>query len=111
MSGLRLDVRRMLLKRGWQEPKGIGRTMEKGRAVWAISNRYGDSSLTAFRDGRGEFTIAFTSEVPALVIVATCEAAQVPLKQREQLDHAAARPRRTERWGLFSNPIGRMMGL
>jgi hypothetical protein len=77
MSELRLDVRRMLLKRGWHEPKGPGRTMERGRAVWATSNRCGDSSLTAYRDGRGEFTIAFTSEVPARVIVAACEIAQV----------------------------------
>lgn len=79
MSGLRLDVRRMLLKRGWQEPKGPGRTMEKGRAVWATTNASGDSTLTAFRNGRGEFTIGFTDEVPARVIVATCEAAQVPV--------------------------------
>jgi hypothetical protein len=80
MSGLRLDVRKMLLKRNWQEPKGFGRTMEKGRAVWATSNASGDSVLTAFRDGRAEFTIGFTSEVPARVIVAACEAAQVPIE-------------------------------
>lgn len=75
---LRLDVRRMLLKRGWSEPKGPGRTMEKGRAVWATINACGDSSLTAYRNGRAEFTLEFTSSTPARVIVATCETAQLP---------------------------------
>jgi hypothetical protein len=84
MAELRLDVRKMLLKRGWQEPKGWGRTMEKGRAVWATTNASGDSSLTAYRDGHSEFTLGFSSEVPARVIVAACEEAQKPLRSDRQ---------------------------
>lgn len=78
----RLDVRNMLIDRGWEEPKGFGRTAEKGRAVWAPSNERGDSSLSAYRDGRAEFTIGFAGDVPARVIVAACEAAQEPLRVR-----------------------------
>lgn len=79
MASSRLDVRKMLLNRDWQEPKGIGRVMEKGRAVWAPSNASGDSALSAYRDGRPEFTIGFPKDCPARVIVAACEAAQEPL--------------------------------
>lgn len=71
----RLDVRKMLLKRGWREPRGIGRVAVKGDAVWAPSNDHGDSSLSARRGDQTMYTIGFASDVPTRVIVAACEAA------------------------------------
>ncbi|GCD44127.1 hypothetical protein [Streptomyces paromomycinus] len=71
----RLDVRRMLLARGWTE-KRSGLLM-KGGACWAVTNDCGDSSLSGPRRGRcdGQFTFDFPGDVPARVIVSAAEAA------------------------------------
>lgn len=72
----RLDVRRMLLRRGWTEDhEGI---LRKGHALWAPTNNSGDSGLDGrgARGGRGpRYTVEFSGDVPARVIAATCEAA------------------------------------
>ncbi|MEU7149141.1 hypothetical protein AB0B15_14065 [Streptomyces sp. NPDC045456] len=71
----RLDVRRMLLARGWTEKRhGL---LEKGGASWAAVNDCGDSSLSGPRRGRPDdrFTFDFPGDVPARVIVAAAEAA------------------------------------
>lgn len=66
----RLDVRRMLIKRGWAEDREG--CLRKGGALWASHNTVGDSGL----DGPGQrYNIAFDSDVPARIIVAACEAA------------------------------------
>lgn len=71
---LRLDVRRMLLKRGWTEESGELCLLRKEGSVWAATGR-GDSSVSG-PAGRGElWTVGFDNSVPARVIVATCEAA------------------------------------
>ncbi|MFI6117442.1 hypothetical protein [Kitasatospora sp. NPDC051164] len=64
----RLDVRRMLLKRGWTEgPDGC---LRKGSALWVASNDNGDSGL----DGAdGAYSIPFIADVPARVITAIAE--------------------------------------
>lgn len=69
--GERLDVRRMLLRRGWTEGSDLC-VLRKNGAVWALANTAGDSGL----DGRdNKYSIAFDSGVPARVIVAACEEA------------------------------------
>ncbi|MFK8850431.1 hypothetical protein [Streptomyces sp. Ac-502] len=70
----RLDVRRMLLARGWTEKRhGL---LVKGDASWAATNDCGDSSLSGPARGRGDrFTFDFPGDVPARVIVAAAEAA------------------------------------
>lgn len=67
----RLDVRRMLLRRGWTEGSDLS-VLRKNGALWAVTSDAGDSGL----DGRDQkYTIAFDSGVPARVIVAACEEA------------------------------------
>lgn len=68
----RLDVRRMLLKRGWTEDRDLWPVLRKGGAHWAATNNKGDSGLGG---PGGKFTVPFDSYVPARVIVAACEAA------------------------------------
>ncbi|MEX5711886.1 hypothetical protein AB1484_27225 [Parafrankia sp. FMc6] len=70
----RLDVRRMLLARGWDE-KSTGMIC-KGDAVWAPWGS-GDSALTSSGRGprRQRWTVDFGRDVPARVIVAMAEAA------------------------------------
>lgn len=69
--GERLDVRRMLLRRGWTEGSDLC-VLSKNGTVWALANNAGDSGL----DGRdGKYSIAFDSGVPSRVIVAACEEA------------------------------------
>lgn len=68
----RLDVRRMLLRRGWTEHRhGV---IRKGHAVWAVANGAGDSFLDV-PSRRGTHVVEFPGGVPARVIVAACEAA------------------------------------
>jgi hypothetical protein len=67
----RLDVRRMLLRRGWTEDPGLGKLRKNG-ALWAVTNDSGDSGLDGCNQKYG---IDFPSGVPARVIVAACEAA------------------------------------
>lgn len=70
--GERLDVRRMLLCRGWTEHRhGVFR---KGRAVWAVGNDSGDSFLDV-PSRRGTHVVEFPNGVPARVVVAACEEA------------------------------------
>lgn len=71
----RLDVRRMLLRRGWTEAQ-LG-VIRKNGAVWSVVNDAGDSFLDGpARGGKGRaFAAEFTGNVPARVIVAACEAA------------------------------------
>lgn len=66
----RLDVRRMLLRRGWTEDReGF---LHKGGALWTATNNAGDSGV----DGPGKrWSVTFDNDVPARIIVATCEAA------------------------------------
>ena len=70
----RRDVQRMLLARGWIEGQFAG-TLRKGSVVWASIGSYRDSALSLHEGAHAEFTIEFTSEIPASVIVASCEAA------------------------------------
>lgn len=72
---LRLDVRRMLLKRGWTEETGEVSLLRKNGSVWAAANHAGDSSVSGPTSRGGEWTVSFDAGVPARVIVATCEAA------------------------------------
>lgn len=66
----RLDVRRMLLRRGWSEDGGLPPVLRKNGAVWAAFA--GDSQL----DGPdGKYSIAFGARTPARVIVTACEEA------------------------------------
>lgn len=74
MAG-RLDVRRMLIRRGWQHRRGGYLAVEKGNVCWAPVNEHGDSSLSLYEDRRALFTVGFGGDVPARVIVAACEAA------------------------------------
>ncbi len=74
----RLDVRRMLLKRGWEEHGRIGGPLSKGRASWGTVNQSGDSSLSLYDGKYAEFTIEFPRPVPARLIVAACETVGVP---------------------------------
>lgn len=67
----RLDVRRMLLRRGWTEDRGLG-SLRKNGALWVVLNDCGDSGL----DGLDrKYSVEFDSGVPARVIVGACEAA------------------------------------
>lgn len=69
----RLDVRRMLLARGWtEEEHGL---LVKGGASWAATNDCGDSSLSGPARHGDQFTFDFPGDVPARVIVAAAEAA------------------------------------
>jgi hypothetical protein len=68
----RLDVRRMLLRRGWVEDRDLLCVLRKNGAVWALANTAGDSGLDGLD---GKYTIAFDSGVPARVVVAACEEA------------------------------------
>ncbi len=72
----RLDVRRMLLRRGWTEGRDL--MLRKNGALWAVGSDCGDSGLDA---PDGKWSVAFDSGVPARVIVAACEAA-VPTRTR-----------------------------
>ena len=65
----------MLLRRGWVE--GEDGCLRKGDALWAAHNNAGDSGLDGLgaRHRGGRWTVGFDSDVPAQVIVATCEAA------------------------------------
>jgi hypothetical protein len=67
----RLDVRKMLLRRGWVEGSGLC-VLRKNGAVWALANSAGDSGVDGIH---GKYSIAFDSGVPARVIVAACEEA------------------------------------
>lgn len=75
----RLDVRRMLLRRGWTE--GTDGCLRKNGALWAAHNTAGDSGLDA-TGARGHhsqrWNITFDAGVPARIITATCEAAAAP---------------------------------
>lgn len=68
---LRLDVRRMLLARGWKQEDGW--VLKKGTVLWCPQNDRGDSGLQD--DGRRHYSIEFNGDVPARIIVATAEAA------------------------------------
>jgi hypothetical protein len=70
----RLDVRRMLLKRGWAEGPGRG-TIRKNAATWAVVSDAGDGFLGGPSRRGGEYCVDFPSDTPARVIVAACEAA------------------------------------
>lgn len=72
----RLDVRRMLLRRGWTEDRGELCLLRKNGSVWAASGA-GDSSVSGPSSRGGLWTVGFDYTVPARVIVATCEAAAV----------------------------------
>jgi hypothetical protein len=67
---LRLDVRRMLLRRGWTE--GADLMLRKNGALWTTVNHCGDSGLDS---PNRTWSVAFDSGVPARVIAAACEAA------------------------------------
>jgi hypothetical protein len=74
----RLDVRRMLLARGWAEQEGA-LVLSKGGAEWACTGCR-DSALTARTTGRRtgnapSWTVDFGADVPARVIVAMAEEA------------------------------------
>lgn len=71
---LRLDVRRMLLRRGWTEESGEVGLLRKNGSVWAATNYGGDSSVSGPSSRGGLWTVGFDNSVPARVIVATCEA-------------------------------------
>jgi hypothetical protein len=70
----RLDVRRMLLRRGWTEDSDIVCLLRKSGCVWAAIGA-GDSSVSGPSSRGGLWTVGFDNTVPARVIVATCEAA------------------------------------
>lgn len=70
----RLDVRRMLLRRGWTEDPGLG-AMRKNASTWAVGNDSGDGFLSGPSRRGGEYVVDFPSDTPARVIVAACEAA------------------------------------
>ena len=64
----RLDVRRMLLKRGWTEDHdGV---LHKYGAIWAPVNQAGDSGIDAAGAAYG---LGFNADVPARVITAVAE--------------------------------------
>jgi hypothetical protein len=66
----RLDVRKMLVRRGWDE--GSDQCLRKNGALWVAINSSGDSGL----DGPNQtYSVTFNADVPARIIVATCEAA------------------------------------
>jgi hypothetical protein len=69
----RLDVRRMLLQRGWTEDADGG--LRKADAFWAAFNNSGDSGVGGPGRRGGRCSVAFDADVPARIIVATCEAA------------------------------------
>lgn len=69
----RLDVRRMLLQRGWTEDAEGG--LRKADAFWGAFNNCGDSGLSAPGRRSSRCTVTFEADVPARIIVATCEAA------------------------------------
>lgn len=70
----RLDVRRMLLKRGWTQSSDFG-PIRKNAATWAVTNNGGDGFLSGPSRRGGEYVVDFPSDTPARVIVAACEAA------------------------------------
>lgn len=70
----RLDVRRMLLRRGWTEDAAELCLLRKNGSVWAASGA-GDSSVSGPTSRGDLWTVGFDNTVPARVIVATCEAA------------------------------------
>ncbi|WP_062209496.1 hypothetical protein [Streptomyces sp. NBRC 109706] len=85
----RLDVRRMLLRRGWTEDQhGV---LRKGGAVVG-STAAGDAFLTGPGRGRhDEFTADFPSDTPAQVIPAATEHIGHLIQQAEAaLTEAAA---------------------
>lgn len=75
----RLDVRRMLLRRGWTEDRKLWPVLRKNGAHWAPTNNCGDSGFGA---AENEYTINFDSGVPARVIVAACEEAAKATRSR-----------------------------
>jgi hypothetical protein len=88
----RLDVRRMLLRRGWTE--GRDRMLRKNGALWTCINDCGDSGLDS---PDKTWTVEFDSGVPARVIVAACEAAA----------EVAARPARKAQVAEMSPAVSR----
>lgn len=71
----RADVRSRLLQLGWS--LGDYGTLRRGLVSWGAMD-HGDSSVTRYAsDERAvpEFTVQFSDAVPAVVIVAACEAA------------------------------------
>jgi hypothetical protein len=75
----RLDVRRILLARGWQEDPELWPLLRTGDLTWGSPNEHRDLSLHAARDG---WQVEFLGNVPAPVIVAACEAAGYPRPPR-----------------------------
>jgi len=73
---VRLDVRRMLLRRGWTEDGSELGLLRKNGSVWATYGP-GDSSVSGPTRRGDLWTVGFDNTVPARVIVAACEAAAI----------------------------------
>jgi hypothetical protein len=72
--GQRLDVRRMLLARGWTETRLC--VLTKGDVLWASQNDCGDSGIDYC--GPKRWSVEFNNDVPARIIVALAETAAKP---------------------------------
>lgn len=70
--GRRLDVRRVLLARGWEEDPERWLLRRTGDLVLGSPNEHRDCCLHSDKDG---WQVAVPGGVPARVIVAACEAA------------------------------------
>lgn len=71
----RLDVRRMLLRRGWTEDhEGI---LRKNGALWCATNQSGDSGVEAAGCAYG---VNFNADVPARIITAIAELIAAPTR-------------------------------
>jgi hypothetical protein len=75
----RVDVRRMLLARGWQEDPKLWLLLRKGDLTWGSPNEYRDPSRSS---AEGGWQIQFPGDEPARVIVAACETAGQPRPPR-----------------------------